>query len=674
METVLNIGLTNAACATLLALIAALLSRWIKRPAVIHVLWLLVLLKLVTPPVLSLGVLPLSGDTKPIPPRIEKASSKAAGSNPAVYMSAVDFGPAVLESERPPVAVPPPTLCARTRNVDAAAFAVATWLTGTLVMAVISLHRTRRFARLMRKAIPAPRSIQNAARTIASRMKLARAPAVQLVPFITSPMVWTARRQPVVVLSELLLERLSRRERDTILAHELAHVRRKDHWVRFIEFATTCLFWWFPVMWWARAEMRRAEERSCDELVLVSLPNQGRSYAHALLETLDALSGSASRVPALASGIGRIEKMEERLTMIMRNKTRGRLPRAMRLLIGLGAVVVISVFPTWADQPDDTRKADSDIEVGPESQERNDEAKHLEALLELEQASARLELKLKEIQSERMHIEYDYRLDHIRREMGALRDKAHQCEADGRMDQAEKLRAEAELLKRRAEIEESRYGLKQDTVDRTAALEYALRETELEAELLATRGEDERAEELARKHDQLRRELEHLHQELQTREFEIDREEYLAQIEEAEVQVQEFRERGRTREAEDLAAGIDRRRAELMLREREATLVHGHHRLQALMERIEELQARGDEEGIDEARGELYELEMSIRQSEHALQVEQLAEARAAYAAALGDEHREVRERELLRTITRLEDRIRELESVLEETDESRRD
>ena len=55
MDTLLALGLANAACAAVLAVPAYLVSRYGKRPALAHALWLLVLLKLVTPPVLRPG-------------------------------------------------------------------------------------------------------------------------------------------------------------------------------------------------------------------------------------------------------------------------------------------------------------------------------------------------------------------------------------------------------------------------------------------------------------------------------------------------------------------------------------------------------------------------------------------------------------------------------------------
>src|SRR5947209_13740251 len=53
MDTLLYAGLGNAVTATALALVVAAVARFCRRPALVHSLWLLVLLKLVTPPIVS---------------------------------------------------------------------------------------------------------------------------------------------------------------------------------------------------------------------------------------------------------------------------------------------------------------------------------------------------------------------------------------------------------------------------------------------------------------------------------------------------------------------------------------------------------------------------------------------------------------------------------------------
>ena len=66
MDSLLQLGFSNAAAATLLALLAVVVSRQSSRPALAHGLWLLVLLKLVTPPLFRVAVpLPASVNATP---------------------------------------------------------------------------------------------------------------------------------------------------------------------------------------------------------------------------------------------------------------------------------------------------------------------------------------------------------------------------------------------------------------------------------------------------------------------------------------------------------------------------------------------------------------------------------------------------------------------------------
>ena len=56
MDTLLQIGLSNAVVATFLALVVGCVGLVWRRPALLHSLWLLVLLKLLTPPLVWVPV------------------------------------------------------------------------------------------------------------------------------------------------------------------------------------------------------------------------------------------------------------------------------------------------------------------------------------------------------------------------------------------------------------------------------------------------------------------------------------------------------------------------------------------------------------------------------------------------------------------------------------------
>jgi len=51
---------------------------------------------------------------------------------------------------------------------------------------------------------------------------------------------------------------------DGLIVHELAHVRRRDHWVGWLELLTGLLWWWNPLYWYARHQLRENAELACD--------------------------------------------------------------------------------------------------------------------------------------------------------------------------------------------------------------------------------------------------------------------------------------------------------------------------------------------------------------------------------------------------------------------------
>jgi bla regulator protein blaR1 len=77
-----------------------------------------------------------------------------------------------------------------------------------------------------------------------------------------------------------LWDRLDPDQRQTLLLHELAHLRRRDHWVRCLELGVTILYRWHPSAWWARVTLREAEEQCCDAWVVWAMPGAVRTYMH----------------------------------------------------------------------------------------------------------------------------------------------------------------------------------------------------------------------------------------------------------------------------------------------------------------------------------------------------------------------------------------------------------
>jgi hypothetical protein len=215
------------------------------------------------------------------------------------------------------------------------------WLTGSAAWLVLAGVRIVRFGRLLRHARPAPEAMQAQAEALAKGLGLVRCPGVWLVPGCVSPLLWAVGRAPRLLVPQSLWDQLDDDQQAALLVHELAHLRRRDHWVRRLELVVTGLYWWHPAVWWARRRLREAEEQCCDAWVVWALPASARSYATALLQTLDFLSQARPVVPLAASGAGHLSCLKRRLTMIMQETTPRALSWAGRLaVLGLAAMLL----------------------------------------------------------------------------------------------------------------------------------------------------------------------------------------------------------------------------------------------------------------------------------------------------------------------------------------------
>lgn len=72
--------------------------------------------------------------------------------------------------------------------------------------------------------------------------------------------------------------------RESVLAHERAHLHRKDHWWKPLGFVLLAIHWFNPVMWLAYILLCRDIEAACDERVIKDMDTQARKqYSEALL-------------------------------------------------------------------------------------------------------------------------------------------------------------------------------------------------------------------------------------------------------------------------------------------------------------------------------------------------------------------------------------------------------
>ncbi len=368
----------------LVAAVAVICRRLTARPALAHALWLVVLIKFLTPPLvawpwtLSLAATtPLSqSDPSPKEGTGSTLSTEYSVLSTQTAVASTDFPPPdeVADNNRlrmfdPPHApasgpeaaeLPPPrsdnlaqttaaNLEARAPQVDRpwpfdwlAHVAIAAWVLGGLFTILFQLRRVCQHAAILRQSTAAPDHLAHEVRRLAASLGM-RPIRVLLVRHMASPCVWCAGWLRLLWPEQLAAQQHVARYQG-VIAHELAHVRRRDHWVAWLELLGGMIWWWNPVFWLVRRRLRESSEMACDALALSILPHDRFAYAEALLE-LSANKKTVALAPLLGiSSAGTHQSFERRFSMILADHVSGKVSRG-----GLAAIVVLGLLalPHW---------------------------------------------------------------------------------------------------------------------------------------------------------------------------------------------------------------------------------------------------------------------------------------------------------------------------------------
>lgn len=77
--------------------------------------------------------------------------------------------------------------------------------------------------------------------------------------------------RPVVLVPAALIARMPTELLEALLAHELAHVRRRDYVVNLLQCAVEALLFYHPVVWWLSRQIRIEREQIADDLALTAI-------------------------------------------------------------------------------------------------------------------------------------------------------------------------------------------------------------------------------------------------------------------------------------------------------------------------------------------------------------------------------------------------------------------
>jgi len=188
---------------------------------------------------------------------------------------------------------------------------VAAWLIGVVFFSARLSVTWWRVQCLTRKNVmPIAGSLREAADRICVQL---RVPTVRLlesvVPHVPMAVGWL---RPVVLFPTSILVGLAPDQLEALLAHELAHLKRRDYLVNLAQSVVEILFFYHPVVWWLSRTIRCEREEACDDLA-VSVVENSLVYARALTEL--ASDHFDNQKVAVAASSGRLLHRIERLVL-----------------------------------------------------------------------------------------------------------------------------------------------------------------------------------------------------------------------------------------------------------------------------------------------------------------------------------------------------------------------
>jgi bla regulator protein blaR1 len=161
--------------------------------------------------------------------------------------------------------------------------------------------------------------------------------------------------QPVLLLPEGITRRLTPAQMESIVAHELCHVQRRDNLAAAVHMVVEALFWFHPLVWWIESRLVAERERACDEAVLRTARDP-EVYAEGILTVCKFCLESPLVCVSGVTGANLKQRIEEiMLQREARNLTSA--GKALLATAGLAALAAPVILGVWNAPPAHAQEA-----------------------------------------------------------------------------------------------------------------------------------------------------------------------------------------------------------------------------------------------------------------------------------------------------------------------------
>jgi len=225
---------------------------------------------------------------------------------------------------------------------------VVFWLVGLVIGSTrlaISLGRVRGMQKKAQRAVPD--HFRQLVTRLANRIGYNGPLHLGISERIGGPAL-VGHLKPMLLFPIAVINQLTEDQAEAVILHELAHLRRQDHWWNLLQCIVEVLFYYHPVVWWIGARIREEREHCCDDLVLRHGPNR-LAYAKALLyfEQQSATPATAVALTNNPTGLlGRVKRFLHQQNLPYQMKSR-------LFLLPLLALIAVVSTAVYAPSPVD---------------------------------------------------------------------------------------------------------------------------------------------------------------------------------------------------------------------------------------------------------------------------------------------------------------------------------
>jgi GWxTD domain-containing protein len=194
----------------------------------------------------------------------------------------------------------PPDERTRSRAADVLPWLALFWMTGVVIIQVRGAGGWWAARRLRCRGVCQPtREWQDRLQRLSARLRVSRTVTLLESCLVEAPVV-IGHVKPVILMPIGLLTGLPAGQIESILLHELAHVRRYDYLVNLAQVLVESILFYHPAVWWVSGVIRAERENCCDD-VAVAASGDSRGYV-AALAALEAHRSGAREFLLAASG------------------------------------------------------------------------------------------------------------------------------------------------------------------------------------------------------------------------------------------------------------------------------------------------------------------------------------------------------------------------------------